>query len=123
MMKSECTKTTSNFCFPKKKHLRKRADFDRVFARKRSAGDRMLVIYCCGNEENYSRLGLVVSRKVGKAHVRNRWKRLIREVFRLEQHQIPVPLDLVILPRQGATPDFASIRNSFCVLLKRLTKE
>ncbi|MDR1492743.1 MAG: ribonuclease P protein component [Planctomycetaceae bacterium] len=115
--------TPSNFRFPKKMHLRKRADFDRVFARKRSAGDRMLVIYCCGGEENYSRLGLVVSRKIGKAHFRNRWKRLIREAFRLEQHLFSAPVDLVVLPRQGATPDIASIRNSFCSLLKQLIKE
>ena len=106
--------------FPKSMHLRKRSDFDRVFGHKRSHADRVLVIYGMSNGLNVSRLGLVVSKKVGKAHQRNRWKRLIREVFRHEQHRIVEPLDLVIIPRQGVEPDFDSIRRSFRKLVKWL---
>ena len=106
--------------FPKSVHLRKCGDFDRVFANKCSQADRVLVIYGMSNGLSVSRLGLVVSKKVGKAHQRNRWKRLIREVFRLEQHTMAQPLDLVVIPRQGVEPDFDSIRRSFRKLVKRL---
>lgn len=110
----------AGFRFPKEMHLRKRAEFDRVFQRKRSVADRVLVVYGLPNDRNVSRLGLVVSKRVGKAHRRNRWKRLIREVFRLEQHTLQPAIDLVVIPRQGVEPDFESIRRSFRRLTKKL---
>ena len=97
-------------------HLRKRGDFDRIFAQKISQTDRVLVIYGMANGLNVSRLGLVVSKKVGKAYRRNRWKRLIREVFRLEQSTLSIPVDLVVIPRRSAEPDFYAIRRSFLKL-------
>ena len=107
------------FGFPKSMHLRKRDDFDRVFAGKHSQADRVLVIYGMANGLNVSRLGLVVSKKVGKANRRNRWKRLIREVFRLEQGNLPIPMDLVVIPRQGVEPDFKTIRRSLIKLARK----
>ena len=106
--------------FRKSMHLRKHSDFDRVFRHKHSHADRMLVVYIMSNGLSVSRLGLVVSKKVGKAHQRNRWKRLIREVFRLEQHAIPMPLDVVVIPQQGVEPDFDSIRRSLRKLMRKL---
>jgi len=50
----------------------------------------------------WSRLGLVVSRKVGKAHDRNRVKRLIREYFRLRRQRFREPVDLVVVAKAGA---------------------
>ena len=112
--------TKTGLRFPKSMHLRKRGDFDRVFAHKCSQADRVLVIYGMANGLNVSRLGLVVSKKVGKAVRRNRWKRLIREVFRLEQNNLPIPVDLVVIPRQGVVPDFKTIRRSLIKLAKKL---
>jgi ribonuclease P protein component len=108
------------FGFPKSMHLRKRGDFDRVFAEKCSQADRVLVIYGMANGRSVSRLGLVVSKKLGKANRRNRWKRLIREVFRLEQHSLSISIDLVVIPRQGITPDFKMIRRSFLKLTRKI---
>ena len=112
----------TGFDFPKIMHLRKRSEFDKVFGQKRSQADRVLVIYGAANGLNVSRLGLVVSKKVGKAHRRNRWKRLIREVFRLEQHNLSLPVDLVVIPRPGIEPDFPALIRSFRHLTVRLTK-
>ncbi len=59
----------------------------------------MLVAPAPGAE---SRLGLVVSRRVGRAHQRNRVKRLLREYFRVRRGCWAAPLDLVVIAKPGA---------------------
>ena len=54
------------------------------------------------NISTYSRLGLTVSRKVGNAVQRNRVKRLIREIFRHQQHLFDKPVDFSVVAKRGA---------------------
>jgi ribonuclease P protein component len=106
--------------FPKSRRLLKTAEFDRVFHGRRSQGDGVLLVYACENGLAYSRLGLVVSRKVGSAVERARWKRCLREAFRLAQQELPAGYDLVVLPRAGAKPTMATVRDSLIKLAGRL---
>ena len=106
--------------FPKALRLRKRREFDRVFARRCSASGSCLIVYACENEYGFPRLGLVVSRKCGKSVIRNRWKRLMREVFRLNRGRIQAGIDLVMIPRRGSDPDFATMNREFPGLVRRL---
>ena len=57
------------------------------------------MIYALPNDLGHSRLGLSVSRSVGTAPRRNRIKRLIRESFRLMQHDLPRGYDLFVIVR------------------------
>ncbi len=109
----------SPFNFPKTVRLLKSAQFDRVFARRCSFADGLIVVYFAIGESKRPRLGLVVSRKCGNAVVRNRWKRALREAFRLVQHNLPRHLDLVVLPKRNAKPDVASLQASFRQLATR----
>lgn len=83
----------------------------------------MLILYACENGLPHPRIGLVVSRKAGNAIVRGRWKRCLREAFRLSQHELPVGLDLVALPRAGATPTLSKVQQSLRTLSERLARQ
>lgn len=100
--------------------VRNPRDYDRVYRRRRLAQDRCLRIYGCENQLNHPRLGMAVSRKVGNAVTRNRWKRLIREAFRRGWRQLPPGMDLVVVPCRGATPEFDAIRQSLHTLARRV---
>ena len=77
------------------------------------------MVHGCENGLGYPRLGLSVSRKVGGAVVRNRWKRLLREAFRLRRHELPAGIDLVVIPRQEVEPELARLLESLPVLAQR----
>ena len=111
--------TTPRFAFRPHEHLRRPADFRRVYDRRRSAADGWLIVYACENGLPHLRLGLSVSRKVGKATHRNRLRRLYREAFRLTRHEMPAGLDLVLVPRRPECPGLAEL----CRALPRLVRQ
>jgi ribonuclease P protein component len=108
------------FTFRKPEHLLRPADFQRVFARRRSVSDDSLIVYACENDLPHLRLGLSVSRKVGPAVVRNRLRRLYREAFRLTRADMPTGLDLVIVPRGKQLPALEELKKSLPRLVKTL---
>lgn len=114
--------STPNQRFPKSLRLLKREEFDRVFAVKCSTADGRIIVYGAANQLEHARIGLVVSRKIGNAVVRNRWKRLLREGFRLSRTDLPPTLDIVVLPKQGVTPDLQGLRQSLVELSRRIAK-
>ena len=91
----------SRFRFRPAQRLRHAADFRRVYDRRCSASDAVLVVYGLENGLPHSRIGLSVGRKHGGAVTRNRLKRLMREAFRLSQAALPAGLDLILIPRDA----------------------
>jgi ribonuclease P protein component len=102
--------------FPVRFRLRDGRDFAAVYQARTTAGDGCLLVYGRPNDAGHARLGLSVSRKVGKAVVRNRWKRLIREAFRTSPDRLPLGLDLVVIPRADEPPSLEAIRDSLLKL-------
>ena len=113
---------TSDQRFGAKYRLRQRSQFERIFRRRRSAADDLIVVYGCENALPYPRVGLSVSRKVGNAVTRNRWKRLLREAFRLNRAALPVGVDLVVVPRRDVEPTLPALSQSLPRLAARVAR-
>ena len=111
------------FAFRPAEHLRRPADFRRVYDRRRSASDGWLIVYACENGLAHSRLGLSVSRKVGNAVHRNRLRRLYREAFRLTRQEFPTGLDLVLIPRRPDEPTLEALKRSLPRLVHQLARK
>jgi len=91
---------------PPESRLLRPADFERVYARRQSAAAGPIVLYMAPHPvaDAPVRLGLSVSRRIGSAVVRNRWKRCLREAFRGVRHDLPRGTDCIVVVRGGPPP-------------------
>jgi ribonuclease P protein component len=94
-------------------------EFHEVFDRGKCFRSPALRVHYRRSGRDLSRLGLVVSRRVGKATVRTRVKRLLRDVFRREKARLPEPMDVVLVP-QGAPREHAEYLAAFLEFAGRL---
>ena len=82
--------------------------------------DGLLVLYARKNRTDTNRVGITVSKKLGKAHVRNRARRRIREVYRLNEGQFQPGWDIVIVARSRAVEaPFEKLTASLLTLAKK----
>ena len=97
----------------------------RDFGGVRAQGQRVVVGCLIANwlvlpEGSTSRIGVVTSKKIGGAVQRARARRLLRESFRLHQHDFERPVDLVLVARQSiAGKQFAQVEKDFLEALRR----
>ena len=87
------------YALPKSHHLRSPKEFAAVYDARVRESRGPLMAYAKPNDLGHPRVGMSVSRKVGNAVRRNRIRRLLREAFRLMQHDLPRGYDLVIVVR------------------------
>ena len=109
---------------PARLRLRHKRDFDAAYARGRRMGDGFFSVTVMRNDVGAPRLGLAVSVKVaGGAVARNRLRRIIRESFRLHQHELPAA-DLVVSARPSArTAAAGALRESLAALWKKVSEQ
>ncbi len=93
------------FSFPRSARLLSGADFRRVYRRGVRMRAAPLRLCALRRSEGESRLGLSIGRRVGNAVQRNRWKRAVREAFRLNRHKLREPHDLGVSIDWAAPPD------------------
>lgn len=82
--------------------LKKNYEFRRVYNKGKSGVSPVLVVYARPNRGERNRLGVTVSVKLGKAVVRNRVRRRLREIFRLSQPEMKQGYDIVLVARARA---------------------
>ena len=75
--------------------------FMRCFRKGRYTADKFIVCYYYPNKTAFNGLGISVSKKIGNAVVRNRFKRIVRAAYRECEKDIPIGYDIVFAARQG----------------------
>lgn len=82
--------------------LKKNKDFQEVYKNGKSYANKYLVMYVLYKEETRNRIGISVSKKVGNSVVRHRLKRMIKEIYRLQESSFKKGLDIVVICRASA---------------------
>ncbi|MBI3881013.1 MAG: ribonuclease P protein component [Verrucomicrobia bacterium] len=104
---------------------KRRVKQSRDFARVRAEGQRQVSGCLIANWANRpaagtSRVGVVTGKKIGGAVIRNRARRLLRETFRLHQHELRQPVDLVLIARASIVgKPLATVERDFRTALRR----
>ncbi len=88
--------------FPKHARLRKRGDYLRVQRDARRSHTEHFVVLRATARTGTTRIGITVSTRIGNAIVRNRVKRLVREVVRSVWRTMSPPADVVVIAKPGA---------------------
>ena len=100
--------------------VRRRADFEHIYAHGAKRHGRFMTVFVLAREDaaerRSSRFGVAATRKLGGAVVRNRAKRLSRELFR--RHKPDAGLDVIVVPRREfLAADLPSLERDYVVLL------
>jgi len=112
-----------NQSFPPENRIRKRSEFQNVYSGGHKSARRFVVVYAKSREKSDlpTRLGLTASKKIGKANVRNRIRRRLREIFRSLHSEIKPGQDIVINTRVAVVrADFWELREEFIRCLQDL---
>ena len=82
--------------------------------------DGYLVLYARKNRTPENRVGITVSKKLGKAHVRNRTRRRLREVYRLNEDRFTPGWDIVVVARSRCiSADFRKLTDAYLSLAEK----
>lgn len=101
--------------------VKQNSDFRRIYRRGRSAVSGGVVVYCLKNRQGMSRLGVTVSTKLGHAVVRNRIRRRLREIYRLNEGRFRTGFDIVVVARSRAvTAEYAELEKDYLSLADKL---
>lgn len=101
--------------------MKKNHEFRRVYAKGNNVATATLAVYCSRARRNYNLLGFTVSTKVGNAVKRNKVRRRLREIYRLNEHKLVGGLDIVIVARvKSRYVDYWHLERDFLLACAKL---
>src|SRR5438067_11918220 len=104
--------------FRRERRIRRRAEYQQIYERGTRIRSRFSTVFILPNDKGITRLGIAATRKPGGAVVRNRAKRLIREVFR--RNAIAHGFDVVVVPkRELLDASLNALETDYRTLLER----
>lgn len=107
---------------PRTERVRRRPEFEHAYDKGIRIHGRFMTLFVVPNGGSTSRIGVAATRKLGSAVLRNRAKRLARELFR--RHKPPAGLDLIIVPRREMLDaPFASLEADYAATFARRDRE
>ena len=118
--------TTDNmrYSFGKTQRVTRSGDFTKIIRLGTCVADGTLVLFALptASADQSIRIGITIPKKTGNAVQRNRWKRLIRESFRVQQAALPTGYEFIIRPKRGASPSWRAIEKSIPHLARKAAK-
>lgn len=101
--------------------LRSRKAFRYVYEEGAFVANRMLALHYLPRPEIRHRIGFTAGKRLGNAVKRNRCKRRLKELYRLNQHQMPEGVDMVVVARKAMVKcDWEQLVDAFCDALRRI---
>ena len=101
--------------------LKQNYEFRRLYQKGASSAGNCMVLYCRKNKLGHNRLGLTASVKLGHAVVRNRARRRLREVYRLNSPQLRKGWDIILVARsRTVTVSWKELNDTFLRLCRKL---
>ncbi|HPA93861.1 MAG TPA: ribonuclease P protein component [Petrotogaceae bacterium] len=95
--------------FRQRERLRLKKDFDSLFDTGGRVESESFVIVYKANCIGYCRLGFSIRKKFGKAHLRNRLRRCLKEIYRTNKPLFPQSTDIIFIPRKGLSKRFSQV--------------
>lgn len=96
-------------------------EFRRMYSKGKSGVSSYLVVYFRPNKRGCNRLGVTVSAKLGHAVVRNRIRRRLREIFRLNQPKLKQGYDMIIVARgRSVRASYQEMDRAFLSVCRKL---
>ena len=101
--------------------LKQNYEFRRLYQKGASAAGGSMVVYCRKNKLGHNRLGLTASVKLGHAVIRNRARRRLREVYRLNACRLRSGWDMILVARgRTVTASWEELNDTFLRLCRKL---
>lgn len=101
--------------------MKRNRDFQRLYSKGKSVVTPTLVVYFRRTKRPYNQLGITTGKKVGNAVCRNRIRRRVREIYRLNEHKMKKGMDIVVVARVRASKsNYATLENNYLKACSKL---